>query len=67
MFLLFDIIGDARYKTHYAYVYTIDKDEEKDLKVSGFQTVNSAKSKIVTVDNNEYLSLSKNSSESFPS
>lgn len=57
-FLLIDIIGDVRFKTHYAHVHEIDKVSRNDLEVIGLKISLSDKSKFVTV-NNDKFSISK--------
>lgn len=53
MFVLLDIIGGARLN----YVYQINKVGRNDFEITGLKTVNSAKSKLVIVANDEKLSL----------
>lgn len=64
--MLVNIIEGAILKTHYAYVYKIEKVSGNYLKVTGIKIVNSAKSKFVIV-NNDIFSISKTKpKQSFP-
>lgn len=65
-FTLFDIIGGAKLKKHYTYVYEINEVDGNDLEVTEHKAINSAKSKFLMIDNEEILSLSKNLSQSCP-